>query len=306
MKRFLKKIIPTRLQKNLRKPWKRIKLLQYNTERIFRTGIGKIIGLVNVREELAIFVPSSAGHHNAVSNLTLLSANQTFPFLSKFAETFHDRIPIYSVEDFCAVQGKKNEDFITKIKQKFDTYGSDKTTHNYYLVYSQILGSVNNITGLLEIGMGTNNTNIVSNMGNAGMPGASLRAFRDCLPNAMIYGADIDKGILFEEDRIKTYFVDQTNPKTFEELNNNISCNLDLIIDDGLHSPNANIATLTFALSKQKNQKNGWVVIEDIPERALPIWKVISFLIPSALYNSYLIDTNESYLFACQKISDPK
>lgn len=306
MKRFLKKIIPTRLQKNLRKPWKRIKLLQYNTERIFRTGIGKIIGLVNVREELAIFVPSSAGHHNAVSNLTLLSANQTFPFLSKFAETFHDRIPIYSVEDFCAVQGKKNEDFITKIKQKFDTYGSDKTTHNYYLVYSQILGSVNNITGLLEIGMGTNNTNIVSNMGNAGMPGASLRAFRDCLPNAMIYGADIDKGILFEEDRIKTYFVDQTNPRTFEELNNNISCNLDLIIDDGLHSPNANIATLTFALSKQKNQKNGWVVIEDIPERALPIWKVISFLIPSALYNSYLIDTNESYLFACQKISDPK
>ena len=154
--------------------------------------------------------------------------------------------------------------------------------------------------------MGTNNTNIVSNMGNAGMPGASLRAFRDCLPHAMIYGADVDKEILFEEDRIKTYFVDQTDPKTFDELNNNILCNLDLIIDDGLHSPNANISTLTFALSKQKNQKNGWVVIEDIPKRALSIWKVISFLIPSDLYNSYLIDTNESYLFACQKVTNPK
>jgi hypothetical protein len=64
---------------------------------------------------------------------------------------------------------------------------------------------------LLEIGLGTNNTDVVSNMGSEGVPDASLRAFRDYLPNARIYGAGIDKRILFEESRIKTYFADQTD-----------------------------------------------------------------------------------------------
>ena len=45
--------------------------------------------------------------------------------------------------------------------------------------------------------MGTNNPNLVSTMGSSGRPGASLYAFKEYLPNAIIYGADIDKDILF-------------------------------------------------------------------------------------------------------------
>ena len=39
-----------------------------------------------------------------------------------------------------------------------------------------------------------------------GKPGASLRAWRDYFENALIYGADIDKNILFKENRINTFF----------------------------------------------------------------------------------------------------
>ena len=45
-----------------------------------------------------------------------------------------------------------------------------------------------------------------------GKPGASLRVWRDYFPNAIIYGADIDKDILFAEERIKTFYIDQLDP----------------------------------------------------------------------------------------------
>ena len=68
----------------------------------------------------------------------------------------------------------------------------------------------NSVTNIFEIGLGSINTKIVSNMGKFGKPGASLRAFRDFCPNAIIYGADIDQSILFKEERIKT-LVEQIN-----------------------------------------------------------------------------------------------
>ena len=42
-------------------------------------------------------------------------------------------------------------------------------------------------------------------------PGASLRAWRDYFVKADIYGADIDKKILFNENKIKNFYVDQEN-----------------------------------------------------------------------------------------------
>ena len=44
--------------------------------------------------------------------------------------------------------------------------------------------------------------------------GLSIRA----LPNASIFGADVDRRILFTDGRIQTRFVDQTKPYTFDEM----------------------------------------------------------------------------------------
>lgn len=73
---------------------------------------------------------------------------------------------------------------------------------------------------ILEIGLGTNDPTLVSSMGSGGRPGPSLYAFKQYLPNANIYGADIDKDILFNEERINTCYVDQLDIKTFDNIKN--------------------------------------------------------------------------------------
>jgi hypothetical protein len=116
---------------------------------------------------------------------------------------------------------------------------------------------------VFECGLGTNNPDFRSNMTVDGMPGASLRVWRDYFKNAQIYGADIDKNILFQEDRIKTYYVDQLNTPSIETMWKEIGIqNFDIIIDDGLHATDANINL--FINSFDKLKKNGIYIIEDV------------------------------------------
>jgi len=153
----------------------------------------------------------------------------------------------------------------------FCKYGSDKSSrHNYHVAYASLLRR-NAPLKILEIGLGTNNPRFYCNMGPTGNPGAAERAFRDWAPNANVYGADIDKGVLFTEERIQTLFVDQTKPETFKELAAKLPP-LDLVIDDGLHLPLANLNTINFALPLLK--PNGVVVVEDIMAHHIPIWRV--------------------------------
>ena len=112
------------------------------------------------------------------------------------------------------LNGKTNQD----LKILMDNYGSDKggknNEHNFAQYYSQIFhNQKDKIENFLEIGLGTNDINMPSNMGKDGKPLASLRAWRDYFKNANIYGADIDRNILNDENRIKTFYVDQTNPR---------------------------------------------------------------------------------------------
>jgi len=109
--------------------------------------------------------------------------------------------------------------------------------------------------------MGTNSLQFKSNMGLHGRPGASLRAFRDYLPNFEIFGADIDSDILFTEDRIQTSWVDQLSMKSLNEMMRKKS-SYDLIIDNGLHNIEANLNTLSVALNYLS--ASGAAVIEDI------------------------------------------
>jgi len=90
---------------------------------------------------------------------------------------------------------------------------SDKSSHyNYHLVYQLLLDSFianNDTVALFEIGIRTNNLDIVSNTGWAGRPGASLKSFRAYNCSTNVTGADIKSRILFSENQIKTLFVDQ-------------------------------------------------------------------------------------------------
>jgi SAM-dependent methyltransferase len=117
---------------------------------------------------------------------------------------------------------------------------------------------------VFELGLGTNNLSMPSNMGANGKPGASLYGWREFFPNSNIYGADIDMNILFESERIKTYYCDQTNPVLIKMLWNQTELvdGFDIIVEDGLHEYHANVCF--FENSAHKLNVGGYFIIEDI------------------------------------------
>jgi cephalosporin hydroxylase len=254
---------------------------------------------INVVNAFPLFLPYSAGNYEDRAKLTLSAINQSFPFLSSLAKsTSPKEIVVENIESLS--QNTKSATSAEALKKILDNYGSDKANpHNYHHLYGSILQNPQEVKQIFEIGLGTNNTDIVSNMGAQGKPGASLRAFRDYCPNALVYGADVDKRILFEEDRIKTFFVDQTKPSTFDYLLNSLPNNFDLVIDDGLHSPDANIASLEFGLKIIKI--GGWVVVEDIVRDALSVWEVISALMPNK-YETHIFSADGVIVFAVKRV----
>ena len=159
--------------------------------------------------------------------------------------------------------------------------GSDKSPiknnwHNYTVeYYSLFKDKKNDIINVFELGLGTNYTDVLSSMGPGGIPGASLRGWKRFFINANIYGADIDKRILFNEDRIKTYYVDSTNVNTINELwkNSDLNIQFDIIIDDGLHTLNSNILFLENSFYKLK--KNGIYIIEDVVYSEIPKYEIL-------------------------------
>lgn len=137
--------------------------------------------------------------------------------------------------------------------------------HNYTTLYHQLFTNMrdDNIR-MFELGLGTNNTNISSNMGTDGRPCASLYGWHEYFNNVTLFGADIDKDILIENEKFKTFYCDQTNPIDINNLWNNKELleNFDIIIDDGLHSYDANVIFFENSIHKLKN--NGLYIIEDI------------------------------------------
>ena len=151
--------------------------------------------------------------------------------------------------------------------------GSDKVgpRHNYTVVYDRLFGPFRSeALSLFELGLGTNKPGAPSTMGPAGVPGASLRAWREYFPNAQIHGADIDAEILFQEERIHTYWTDQRDPEAIRRLWQEVGdVSFDIMIDDGLHEASANFRFLLESFGKLK--PGGLYVIEDVQMRDRPV-----------------------------------
>ena len=192
----------------------------------------------------------------------------------------------------------------TILHELFNHYGSDKgsleiqnsrnlwISHTYADIYHQLFQHCrDNIKIMIECGIGTDNPLLVSSMGKGASPGASLRAWKDYFPNALIVGLDIDRNILFQEDRISTFYCDQTKRSDFAEV-----CKLlrlssfDLMIDDGLHTSQA--AITLFNSAKAYMTENSIYVIEDMDSKDLPA--LLTYL-----------ETDPTYYFMCIRLSRP-
>jgi hypothetical protein len=163
-----------------------------------------------------------------------------------------------------------------ELSQLCDLYGSDKgeveskghpypwPSHSYADYYASLFSHCRlSPTKVFECGLGTNNPEIISSMGVNGKPGASLRVWRDYFPNATIYGADIDKDVLFEERRIKTYYVDQLDPESILGMWSEVGVkDFDFMLDDGLHTFEAGSTLFSNSISMLAD--HGIYVIEDV------------------------------------------
>lgn len=187
------------------------------------------------------------------------------------------------------------------LRELFNRCGSDKAVfHDYHLAYGGLLqGRRGEPLDLLEIGLGTNNVDVPSNMGRNACPGASVRAFRDWAGRASIVGADVDERILFSEERIETHFIDQLDQASIRRFADRMAGRtFDLIIDDGLHTPEANINTLFLSLSLLK--AGGAIVVEDIGEEDFPFWDMV-FMALETRYRCRFVRAKQACLAIIQK-----
>lgn len=153
------------------------------------------------------------------------------------------------------------------LTELFTKYGTDKVRNEYVEMYEHILDPKRDtITNICEIGIGTLLPGAPSSMvgfcdpGYA--PGGSLRAFRDYCPLANVLGLDIQRDTQFSDERIETGICDSTDGLSVAKFFAHRQRSFDLIIDDGLHAPWAQFATLVNFQDKVKYL--GFYVIEDI------------------------------------------
>lgn len=218
--------------------------------------------------------PSSACTDEQYIELTSIGSLNTHKLLREATGQTSLRAPALKTEFKTTVESEQ-------LKELFNKFGSDKSNkHNYHELYGEIIANrATKIRNVLEIGLGTNNPDVPSNMGIAGHPGASLRAWKEFDSECNVYGADIDARILFNENRIKTFQLDQLSDKSWNSFVTAVSqIKFDLIIDDGLHSPMANLNSVKFLMPLLA--PGGILVVEDIAERSLPVWETFIDLAP--------------------------
>jgi len=237
--------------------------------------------------------PASAGNANQHLTQLLEGSQKSLSLLIKAAKDLGCK---EIIQPFSIIETFKIDNESVRLENLLNFYGSDKGSfHGYSPAYSSILSRLGSSNlHILEIGLGTNNLDTMSNMGADGKPGASLRAWRDFCLDSSVIGCDIDERILFNEPGIKTFQLDQTSESSWRKLKSEIkNSKFDLIIDDGLHSPLANLQTILAV--EDLIAPRGVIVIEDIATQSIPVWQTLSILLED-FWQVKLVQGNHAYL----------
>lgn len=141
------------------------------------------------------------------------------------------------------------------LRQLFDEYGTDKgTKHSYDLIYEPLFAPNRaEFINFLEVGV---------------WKGHGLAALHEYFENANLYGIDIFTRIkpeevpVFNEYRVDWAKGDSTKIEIMSVLRDKFGVYFDYILDDGLHTPEAN--KLTFRHCAPFLKPGGLYIIEDV------------------------------------------
>ena len=188
------------------------------------------------------------------------------------------------------------DNILTPIMNKhFSDKGNLNNFHNYTNFYHALFNEIRHKNlNIFEVGIGSVDENVAFHMNFSHKnysPLASLKGWRDYFIKSQIFGADIDKKILKNSERIKTFYVDMLNKESIIEMWKTVNERMDIIIDDGFHSFEANI---NFFENSIKNlNENGYFIIEDIHRKPSNIIKFHKYFSHSK-YNFQIIDLKHS------------
>ena len=144
------------------------------------------------------------------------------------------------------------------------TYSCDKLyRHSYIPFYQQLFTSMrwnNETKKLLEIGIGYEQ--MMGQFVPKYVHGASLRMWRDYLPETSILACDIHENTLFQEERIATTWCDQSNPAALLDMVRLFRGNFDVVIDDGSHQHEDQLISAATLLPYMA--PGGHYIIEDV------------------------------------------
>ena len=135
-------------------------------------------------------------------------------------------------------------------------YPPNLVCHNYTFFYENLFRSIRNETiKIFEMGVGVPSCMFCW--------AGSLKGWEEYFPNSEIFSADFDKDYLYNEGRIKSYYVDQENEESIKGLWKNFSDpKFDFIVEDGPHTFTSQI--LFYKNSIDKVKEKGLYIIEDV------------------------------------------
>jgi len=162
---------------------------------------------------------------------------------------------------------------VVKIEDVLSKHLSDKVMNGYGDFYEVLLSDKKNLPlQILEVGLGTKIKGAPASMDYMGKrpykQDASLYAWREYFPNAHIYGIDIQKDTMLQnQQRIVTSLTDSTSPFQVARAMRKFGCKdheacFDLIVDDGLHTEQGQLNTLANTFPRLKT--GGLYILEDI------------------------------------------
>jgi hypothetical protein len=119
-------------------------------------------------------------------------------------------------------------------------YGTDKCPqikHHFTELYAGLFAR-EEVRKVVEIGIGQED-----GMFPGYKPGASLRMWAEWYPRARVWGIDVDPRLMFIEERITTLVGDQREELDLLQVVDAVGPDVDLWIDDGLHTVDSQVWT---------------------------------------------------------------